>query len=1037
MTVLNLIYKTLKQYKKPLTILGIWFQARKYGLTNQVIFEGNMPVKSLESQLRLDLKNNKNTPFVQIGNSPAVFTLKEMNSTELPNIITEKAAPIPENISCPDNNILKNSKNKHIKRAKTPEEKLFKRINREINRFKYIGDINIDDREYTILIDYIKYLLSDFSRLKNCHDDILLATALVQIGIREYNGRFWPHVSRIAECKLDGNKQGIIGGIFYETLVAHNKFHLDKSEIVNNILMHCFVTKYYADDFFEFLFAYYQHDLDRDLSQHTKEMRNYLLTCMKKAEDSSRAFRIKKGTADAATANELGCKIRVRNILKWMDAYLFEDTLPEKSQNRTARFFCAWAKSSKRFHIEKKSVTGYGTKGKIHFRTPYIHFERKSEEFYLVLPVQTVPLNDDENSASLTWKITYNGIEKLIESETESTVIGCKNLNKEYLNIAAADIFMEFRIELVKNDDTIIKRFVIHSDCARFFDDEFDYFAGERLYEGLVYAFTQRNQDLQSDSSIIREPYLGLDFYSMKLAKGNVVKKPDGKALFVGKDIEEGLSVHNRLEEGFVLNEGKKLPVYRKAPSLLLKITENKLNGTLLIINGKRYRLNSKQCMVFNSEINRTNYCLIYLDEYVELDGIYEVLVNLPSERHTREYSFALSNGLDIKFIGDPYLFKTCGEISLAKGGEQPDASFENQQAFPIDANSNNLNVQVGELQISLPIPMLKWKFDISDDWHIEKAEELWHKELPDYIYFQTPIRNVVICNNQTEIDDDEPQEIKCSYNSEENCYLCDTRRIKSWLECGKAIHSICVKLCDKRYEFLSIVTHSILRTCLLETDDECSQLVIKSDIIGFFDCVVDVYRNGGKIADKVTLSSNGTRCYSNVLHGQFDLIFYEYDDDDEFDFGDAVYSEFARKSFTLKEKNNLINKTVRVDYLTEEKQDNSLFSPTKYLLKHYLIINISRRDEENRNIYYGVSQSSDPKLSHLDIQIELLDRKNFSKALIFFYDSEEETYVDFMYDEYKRELSTIECDCFARNDSKIRYLEMTPDAYYHITILK
>lgn len=38
-------------------------------------------------------------------------------------------------------------------------------------------------------------------------------------------------------------------------------------------------------------------------------------------------------------------------------------------------------------------------------------------------------------------------------------------------------------------------------------------------------------------------------------------------------------------------------------------------------------------------------------------------------------------------------------------------------------------------------------------------------------------------------------------------------------------------------------------------------------------------------------------------------MVFFEYDDDDEFDFGEAVYSEFARKKFSLKNSASLIGK--------------------------------------------------------------------------------------------------------------------------------
>ncbi len=1026
MNYFDLVYKTLKQSGKPMTILEIWFKVRKLGYFENSNSDNKTLIKILEDSIFYDLKYNKNTQLVQLGKNPAVFALKDWGISS-----TQKISVVH------DESLIKSAKqNTMPKRARTPEQKLFKRIYREIEKIKYIGDILINDAEYEILMHYLKRVMSDFSNLRQRCDDPLLAVALVQVGIREYNGSFWSHISRICDRKLDGAKQGIIGGVFYETLIRHNKIHLEKSEFVNNILMHCFVTKHYADDFFEFIFAYYQYDLDRDLSQHTKEMRERLIACMRKAEDSPRAFRIKKGTADAATSNELGCKIRIRNILKWIDTYLFEDVLPDKSPNRIAQFFCEWAKSSKRFRFEKNLVTGYGAKGKVRFRTPYIHFDRKEEQFYLVLPVQTVPLNDNEESARLSWKVSYNDIVKEFDSETVNTVIGCRNIDKGYFPIESEDIFSKFRIELIKNENETIKRFVVNSDSARFFDDEFDYFSGERLYEGAIYAFTHRGDVLTSDGFISCEKYLGLDFYSMELVKGNVVKKPDGKALFVGKNIVEGLSLHNNLDGASVIYEGKSVPVYNNIPSLLIKVKASLLSGVLLIVNGERYRLDLKKVIVFSGEADNVDYCLIDLGMYINCDGVYEVYVSIPSERHAREYLFAFLQGFEYEFVDAPYIYKTQGEIKIIRQNSVTLQKHENVYSFEIKEETKFFDVIVGEVKLSIIIPLFKWKFNFMDSWHIEAPEMLWHKDFPEKIYFQTAANNIFLCSDMISLDEDELQNIRCEYKAEIDSYVCDTRKIKSWLEVGMAIHNLSIEVYGSSFSFLSVVTRSILTNCVLKSDEEHDQLIIESSISGFSDCVVDIYRDGKKVADKLQLTYSGAKFKTQIFEGMFELVFFEYDDD-EFDFGYAVYSEFARKSFTLKQKHNLLGKTIRINYITEGKCNQSIFSATKYNFKNYLTVTLMQQDENETNIYYGKSQSSDNTLSGLDIQLEILDRKNFTKALVFFYDIEEEAYVDFMYDKYKRQLVIAEDLGLSRSEARKHYLEMTTDMYYQINVIK
>jgi hypothetical protein len=159
-------------------------------------------------------------------------------------------------------------------RSKTPEEKLVRRIEREFKKCKYIGDIQISDEEYEILRSFFIYGYKKICD-SSYHESVnpLFAVALVQIGIRFYNGKFWVYVQKeLGLDKLPQHHQAWIGNSFYKTLIRYGKYHVDAHEFMNNILLHCFITKYYADDLFDFLFAYYQIDLDRDLARNNSEM---------------------------------------------------------------------------------------------------------------------------------------------------------------------------------------------------------------------------------------------------------------------------------------------------------------------------------------------------------------------------------------------------------------------------------------------------------------------------------------------------------------------------------------------------------------------------------------------------------------------------------------------------------------------------------------------------------------------------------------------------------------------------------------------
>ena len=80
-------------------------------------------------------------------------------------------------------NIPITSRKRHTKKVITPTEKLIKRINREFDKKKLIGDILIDDEEYLLLMGYFRekyrYLINSYTHIII---DPIFAIALVKKG---------------------------------------------------------------------------------------------------------------------------------------------------------------------------------------------------------------------------------------------------------------------------------------------------------------------------------------------------------------------------------------------------------------------------------------------------------------------------------------------------------------------------------------------------------------------------------------------------------------------------------------------------------------------------------------------------------------------------------------------------------------------------------------------------------------------------------------------------------------------------------------
>ncbi len=207
-----------------------------------------------------------------------------------------------------------------------------------------IGDIDISDDEYGLLMEYLgnvhKSILNGSSSIA---DDPMLAVALVQIGIRHYDGSYWDH----AEVEAGVSQSGLhltqkacheLQNRFQITLKKHNKLSFGPGNYVKTILHHGFVCDHYADQFFNFLFAFYRIDLNRNYQQCDREAMNSLMETIMRSDHTGRTYFLVQQTADAIRANPVGSRSRIRWFLRLMDQCFWEGTVPVTPARRYAAF---------------------------------------------------------------------------------------------------------------------------------------------------------------------------------------------------------------------------------------------------------------------------------------------------------------------------------------------------------------------------------------------------------------------------------------------------------------------------------------------------------------------------------------------------------------------------------------------------------------------------------------------------------------------------------------------------------------------------
>lgn len=930
------------------------------------------------------------------------------------------------------------------------DKKLQKHLNAKINRqFKtcrYIGDIVIGEDEYILLKAYLRSICRKYLNTSERYiTSPIFAVALVQIGIHKYDGRFWPHVEREIGMELPGSYQKWIGRSFYKTLEKYNKYKVAENEMMNNILLHCFITNYYASDLFDFLFAYYQIDLERDLTSNSKEMRDYLMQSMASGENTARAYKIKKHTSDAVAFNTRGCKIRVGKILRFMDNALFYGLFPRTSQNRIAQLFCKWADESKKFDQAKKAIAGLTKRGEKRYSSPYLRYNGSQNRFELVLPPQYIHLATNEELPNLHWKIAFSNVEKTLEAEPENCVTGCKTRIVSDIYIPSDNIFDSIRIELIKNDAEVIHKFTnIRAACIRFFDNNWELIHyTDALPIGDAFAFTHTEDALYTDSDAVYNcEYLnGLNLYSMELIKGDIIRLPDGRALPVGSALEDGLLKNNLKNGVYVMREGVKYPVFSAVPSIYFRMSPTQERGTLIRINEEKYRFDIARAIKCNTQDKTDEYgYILRLSDYIKTDGIFRVNIDIPNSRKANDYSFAVINQFDYKYEDAPFIYKKEGKITFSSSGmilgdEHSEHIANNSFVFRIDPDIDYLpfTYQTANENLALRVylPAFKWKFD-DGAWHTERPEEIWHAEFPKMIYLKFPDDTVCLDMPPLMTDDNEDAEysIKVEKNKEKHLFVCDTRKMLSWFGFEDIIRPLSLHFESISFVFLRVITHCFLANseCEIVEDRPNRKLWFRSSIIGFSDCVADVYLDGILIAEKVEVKSNGFKLSIPYTSGKYRIEYFEADEED--DFGAPDYRLFDAKECNYKNARDLSGKTIQIVSVTERRQKGSIFSSPRYVLRENVTVSSIQAIPNEIDSFTGVLSCD--TLTPLQVKITFENPDNMKVGALYFWSDEDEEYIEFMYDKIAGILVLSEDESISSAEAKNRYLVLYEDSYYY-----
>ncbi len=926
--------------------------------------------------------------------------------------------------------------------VETPYIRLKRRLDSEFSKKRLVGDIVISSEEYGVLIKYLNDIFRSLScgGVKIVPPDSMITTALVQIGIKHYDGNYWGKVAgKLSLTNVKLPIQTALGVAAWETFKHFNLPKLGRNERVKTILMHGFVSDHYADDLYEFLFHFYRLDLERNLRRLDDELLKELVTVMARTDNTGRTYWLKIQTANAVALNPELSATRVKHMLRLIDQRFWEEKVPRVFGDRLTELFVRWEAVSDAFstYLGKPSKLGGVEKKGNRFFTPYLHCRFSTSRFYLVFPKQIIP---SDYKGSVYWEITIG--EKFTRSRELKLYDGVIGNKTEEITVEMDrdSIFDEVSMKLVCQDKSY-RSFKIDKDSIRFFDAQGCHIKSEALPTGDVHAFTYYDEVPVSEAYITSERTGELLQTYFEFQDGDILRFTDGRIFKVGKTPGEGIMPRNKIAGAYGLTVGsKQIPLYSKAPVILFKIPATSAEGTLIVVNGKRMRLFDTDTTIIDihGESEEKGYIINLADFGCGKDGMYEVFIDTPRNNRLRFWEFVIINDFRFKFEDAPYIFVPKGTIHFprhlsirsVKGVDK--FADENVFRFEISPAEDYITFYVetaiGELVIRVYVPVFKWRFAEGDCWKIEQPGDIWHTDLPNAIYLKHPDDNLSLCIDDGVDEHLQEQSMSFTKNKGKHMFVCDLMRFKSWLNGEKGIRQINLITAEHSAEFFRVITKSLVKSCLLRADHEKKLLFCDLNIIGENEYFADVMYRGKIIATKLQIIDGHFQLPISLTGGEYTVIIFEKESSLT-GFGGTYYTLLDEFTQTIINPDDLSGCSFEI---TQIKHNSSTVSCLNFSCR-YLVYDIYRPNEDMDGMYYGklvALRIYDNKIL-ISKQVKLAVKPGVIPTYVDLkfrdYDYPD-NYESFLYDTYRKIIVETEQQGLPRAVRYRRYITLFPD---------
>lgn len=913
--------------------------------------------------------------------------------------------------------------------------KLRNRIVKEFPDIKLLCEIEINDDEYKLLCAYFRKKYMHIRRdIGHSVVDIIFSVALVQIGIRNYDGNFWKQVDDVMGIKVPLTHRAWIGGTLSDTLVAFGKPLYSNQEYVTNILMHCFVTQSFLIRMYDYLFQYYNLDLQRDMVGMNEADMDFLCSSIKNPFGMRKQL-LSNYTALSIKKNEDYCKNILYNALRLIDMSFWNEysedvVLPERFQSE----FEEWKKVSSFYKNEQKrmeEVLLSGTREKV-YRKPHLKCHLEKGVFEVVLPPQMVRESKENEYPTLTWQIFSLKTSRELKCSLEEGYSGYKTKELK-IELEPEEIFGEIQFLLFKDND-LLRKFSWAKHKINFFDESGNWISGVSLEAGNYFGFTEIETNVISDALLATSIRNDMKFWEFNFAAGDLVQICGETSYYIGDVPNTGLTNEYLLKDVIVFTEQEeKVSVYNKLPSYVIDISVKQFNGTAIYVNGKIERLSEKDFVdVCNAKNDEKKYYFLNLHGLENIrTGFNEIVIDIPGSTRKLQERFVYIPDFHYMFEDAPYVFQKRGTLSLNRKitkGIITDVVCEMQNYdFAIDdLNSEYLEFPIifdnVKYKMAIRIPVFMYSWDMNN-WNVYKSEDIWHTELQSYIYIKYPANRISLGVSGR----GDTLQATYVYNKDvHGIFVCDLTKLKSYFYDGTITKKIMLITDAVEYDILRIITKSYLHNVILEVDYEKDYVAWKFDISGKNTYYADIFYKDECLIEKEVITEGKIETKIPIHSAKYLVKVFE--SEDEFGF-DEEYDFVGQSETTVLNPMELTNSCMKLNVITEIENPKNVLEVN---YSYYIFISGADEDMDNDKHYYtgilaGVFHNSVMCASKVKIYIPNLN--DIYHVVISFVDEYGDN-CDFLYDSYTNSISECENSRFTKSEAYRRYEMLYTDMF-------